>query len=311
MIESKTPDRSFGRVIALLFCAALAGEAQAMDIDALWDYGDPAASEQRFRAALDTASAEQQLELQTQIARTLSLRRRFDEAHAVLDTVQPRAASTPAVQVRYGLERGRSFNSAGQREAARALFEQAFAQAQTARLDALAVDAAHMVAITHAGSPAALDWNRRGIDLARASSDPHARRLVPAMLNNSAWDLHDMGQPAEALPLFEQALAEWTARDMPQQVMVAEWSVARCLRSLGRHGEALARQQALLAEHRRAGSSDGYVHEEIAENLLALGRANEAKPQFAIAAQLLGEDDVLARGEPQRLARLRRLGGLD
>ncbi len=229
----------------------------------------------------------------------------------MLDAVRPRAATTPAVQVRYGLERGRTFNSAGQREPARSLFEQAFAQAQAARLDALAVDAAHMVAITHAGSPAALDWNRRGIDLARASSDPQARRLVPAMLNNSAWDLHDMGRPAEALVLFEQALAEWTARGSPSQVRVAVWSVARCLRSLGRHDEALARQQALLAEHLRAGSSDGYVNEEIAENLLALGRADEAQPQFATAARLLAQDEGLAQAEPQRLVRLRRLGGLD
>ena len=39
------------------------------------------------------------------------------------------------------------------------------------------------------------------------SIDPQARRLVPAMLNNSAWDLHELGRPAEALPLFEQALS--------------------------------------------------------------------------------------------------------
>ena len=282
-----------------------------MNIDALWDYGDPFASEQRFRAALDTASAAQQLELQTQIARTLSLRRRFDEAHLLLDAVQPRASTTPAVQVRYLLERGRTFNSSGQREAARSLFDQAFAQAQAAGLDALAVDAAHMVAITHAASAAAVEWNRRAIDLARASPDPQARRLLPAMLNNSAWDLHDMGRPAEALPLFEQALAEWTARGRPQQVMVAEWAVARCLRSLGRHDDALARQRALLAEHRRAGSSDGYVNEEIAENLLALGRADEAQPEFAAAAQLLAQDEGLAQAQPQRLARLRHLGGLN
>ncbi len=281
-----------------------------MNIDALWDYGDPAASEQRFRAALDAASAAQQLELQTQIARTLSLRRRFDEAHQLLDAVQPRASTTPAVQVRYLLERGRTFNSSGQREAARSLFDQAFAQAQAAGLDALAVDAAHMVAITHAASAAAVEWNRRAIDLARASPDPQARRLLPAMLNNSAWDLHDMGRPAEALPLFEQALAEWTARGRPQQVMVAEWAVARCLRSLGRHDDALARQLALLAEHRRAGSSDGYVNEEIAENLLALGRADEARPEFAAAAQLLAQEEGLAQTQPQRLARLHRLGGL-
>ena len=296
--------------LALWLCGLLTLEASTLDIDSLWDYADPAASEQRFRDALATASPEQQLELQTQIARTMSLRRRFDDAHRLLDTVVPRAAIAPAVQVRLALERGRTFNSAGQRDAARVLFEQAFMQARAARLDALAVDAAHMVAITQGGSAQALDWNGRGLALARASADPQAQRLLPALLNNSAWDLHDMGRPAEALPLFEQALAVWQARGKPQQVLIAEWSVARCLRSLGRYDEALVRQQALLAAHGQQGSSDGYVNEEIAENLLALGRADEAKPQFAAAAMLLAQDEALAQGEPQRLARLRWLGGL-
>ncbi len=296
--------------LALWLCGALVAEAAAVDIDSLWDYADPAASEQRFREALATASPAQQLELQTQIARTLSLRRRFDDAHRLLDTVGPRAATTPAVQVRFALERGRTYHSAGQRETARVLFEQAFAQAQAAGLDALTVDAAHMVAITLGGSAQALDWNRRGIELALASADPQARRLLPAMLNNSAWDLLDLGRPVEALPLFEQALAAWQARGQPQQVLIAEWSVARCLRALGRHGEALVRQQALLAAHRQLGSSDGFVNEEIAENLLALGRADEAVPQFAVAAQLLGQDPQFARDEADRLARLKTLGGL-
>ena len=119
-----------------------------------------------------------------------------------------------------------------------------------------------------------------------------------------------MGRPAEALPLFEQTKAVWLSRGKLQQVMIAEWSVARCLRSLGRYGEALARQQALQSAHRQQGSSDGYVNEEIAENLLALGRAEEARPQFAAAAMLLAQDEAFVHAEPQRMARLRQLGGL-
>jgi hypothetical protein len=34
------------------------------------------------------------------------------------------------------------------------------------------------------------------------------------MLNNSAWDLHDMERFADALPLFEEALAEWSMTKM-------------------------------------------------------------------------------------------------
>lgn len=81
-------------------------------------------------------------------------------------------------------------------------------------------------------------------------------------------------------------------------MLVAEWSVARCLRSLGCHDAPLARQRARLAEHRGAGRSDGCVDEEIAENLLALGRADEARPQRAAAARLPAQDAGLAQAEP-------------
>ena len=40
----------------------------AIDFSPLWDFGDPALSEQRFRAALVAASADDALVLQTQIA---------------------------------------------------------------------------------------------------------------------------------------------------------------------------------------------------------------------------------------------------
>jgi tetratricopeptide (TPR) repeat protein len=90
------------------------------------------------------------------------------------------------------------------------------------------------------------------------------------MLNNSAWDLHDLGRYLEALALFEEALREWTARGKPQQIRVAKWSVARCLRSLGRFQEALEAQQALEKEYAAAGEVNRDVLEEIAANQAAL-----------------------------------------
>jgi tetratricopeptide (TPR) repeat protein len=256
-----------------------------IDIDSFWEYGDPAASEERFRAALGSARGDVRLELLTQIARTYSLRQRFDEAHELLDEVEPQlAGAAPRPRVRYLLERGRTFNSSGHKEKARALFVEAWEQAQAAQQEGLAVDAAHMVAITYTGTPDAISWNQRGLAIARASYDPKARALIAAMLNNSAWDLHEMGRFDEALPLFEEALAAWTARGKPEQIRVAKWSIGRCLRSLGRFEEALAIQRALEAEHMALGSADGYVFEEIAENLAALGRADEARPYFARAA---------------------------
>lgn len=281
-----------------------------IDIDSFWEYGDPAGSEARFRAALETAQGDLRLELLTQIARTHSLRRRFDDAHGVLNEVEAQLpGAAPRPRVRHLLERGRTFNSDGEREKARELFVQAWEAARASGLEGLAVDAAHMVALTHSGTPEAVEWNRRGLDIARASRDPKARALIPAMLNNSAWDLHDMGQYAEALPLFEAARAEWTARGKPRQIRAAKWAVARCLRSLGRLAEALAEQRALEAEDAVAGSADGYVFEEIAENLAALGRADEARPYFGRAHDELSKDDWFVQNEAARLAGLKSRAG--
>ncbi|NWG74818.1 MAG: hypothetical protein HXY24_09470, partial [Rubrivivax sp.] len=64
----------------------------AVDLDALWNYGDPAASEVRLRAALASAAGDDALVLRTQVARTYSLRRRFADAHAELDAIAPQVA---------------------------------------------------------------------------------------------------------------------------------------------------------------------------------------------------------------------------
>jgi tetratricopeptide (TPR) repeat protein len=274
-------------------------------IDSLWEYTDPVESEARFRAALISAHGDERLELLTQIARTYSLRGRFGEAHDLLNQVEAQisgAGTRP--RVRYLLERGRTFNSSGDQATAQMLFVEAWELAQSTDQAGLAVDAAHMAAITHAGTQEAIAWNQRGLAVARSSRDPKARALIPAMLNNSAWDLHEMGRFHEALPLFEEALAEWIARSAPDQIQIAHWALARCLRSLGRYEEALAIQRALEADHAAKGSADGYVFEEIGENLAALGQSDEAKGYFGKAVAELRKDDWFVQHEPARLASL-------
>lgn len=277
-----------------------------IDIDTFWEYNDPAASEERFRHALDQASADERLELLTQIARTYSLRRRFVEAHAQLDAVEPLLAqAAPLPRVRYLLERGRTYNSAGNAEPARQCFIRAWQEATVAQEEGLAVDAAHMVAITFAGTQEALTWHQKGIDLARQSSAPKAQALLPAMLNNLAWDLHEAGNFVEALDYFQEAQVAWEARAQASQIQIAKWSVARALRSLNRYADALTILYALEQEHTQQGSTDGYVFEEIAENLAALGQMVDATPYFVLAADALSQDAWFVQHEAARLAHLR------
>lgn len=275
------------------------------EIETFWEYGDPAASEIRFRAALATAKGDRRLELLTQLARTYSLRRRFDEAHAVLDGIDPDLPGAgPAPRTRALLERGRTFNSSGQRARALPLFVSAWEVARAHALDGLAVDAAHMAAIASALDDASR-WTARALELARSSNDAKARGLVPALLNNQAWALHDAGRFDQALAMFRDAETEWRSTGKQPQGRIATWSVARCLRSLKRYEEALAIQQALEREWAQAGAADGFVFEEIAELLDALGRHEEARRWFGRAYEQLSRDARFAVREKERLARLR------
>ena len=222
---------------------------QPRDIESFWEYSDPAASEQRFRAALPTAAGDERLELLTQVARTHSLRKDFAKAHRQLDAIEKELPGAgPRPRIRYFLERGRTFNSAGQRDAAREHFERAWTLGRESGEEGLAVDAAHMVANTRSGTAEGVAWNEKALALARGSKHAKAQALVPAIYNNMAWDLHDLKRYDEALPAFQSALDEWTRRGRPRQIQVAKWSVAQCLRSMKREGEAVAIERALEAE---------------------------------------------------------------
>ncbi len=289
-------------ILATLLSVPLA--VAAMDIDAFWEYSNPAASEARFRAALAAASDDERLELLTQIARTHSLRREFAAAHALLDEVEKQLAQAgPAPRVRYLLERGRTFNSAGDKARAATLFREAWDLALAARLDGLAVDAAHMLAIVEPPAAAA-EWTRRGVELARRSADPKARALLPALLNNAAWNLYDAGRLDDALAAFREAEVAWRATGRQPQGRIATWSVARTLRALKRHDEALQLQLGLEREWADAQGVDAYVFEEIAENLEALGRTREATAYFRRAQAELARDPAFARDEAARWSRI-------
>lgn len=273
----------------------------------LWDFNDPAASEARFVEAesLGRSQGEEAYawEARTQVARALGLQRRFEEALAALDEVQPHLDLSPKVKIRYLLERGRVLNSSGSPEEAAHPFQEAFEVAQAAGEEFFAVDAAHMMGIVTSGDDS-IDWNLKALEMARAAQDPAARNWRGSLLNNLGWTYHGQSRYDEALALFEEALAFRIEQGKPDPVRIAKWCVARCKRSLGRIEEALAEQRALSLEAEAAGQPDGYGQEEIAECLLTLCRAEEAKPYFARAHELLSADPWFVANEKERLARM-------
>jgi tetratricopeptide (TPR) repeat protein len=240
--------------------------AEQQMIDRLWDFGNPAASEERFREAADDDgnSAHLRAVMTTQLARALGIQGRVDEALAVLESV---AAEVPAgdggaddaeLRARVAIERGRLAASAGRPADAVPELTRGVREAALAGSTFLVLDALHMLALNDAGHEE--EWAAEGFDVLDGVRDARLRRWGVALHNNLGWTMHDAGRAEAALTHFEQAVEAADRYGTAEQRHVARWSVARCLRSLGRTDEALALQRELAA----ARPEDPYVQAELA-----------------------------------------------
>ncbi|WP_421167670.1 tetratricopeptide repeat protein [Aeromonas dhakensis] len=284
------------------------------DFMAQWDYKDPAASALRFHALLPEARAaadlQYELELLTQIARTHSLQRQFAEAHQLLDEIEPRLTeATPRARLRALLERGRTFNSAGDKASARTLFEQAWQLGLKHKELYLAIDAAHMVAIA-APLEEQSRWHQLAMELAERSQDPKVRGWLATLYNNQGWTLFELGRLEEARQCQQKCLAWHEQHNNQTKAFIARWSLARLSRAQEQHEQARAELTQLKDDMAAAGApEDGYVFEELGENALALDDPAAAE-YFARAWFLLSQDRWLKANEAERLARLKALGKL-
>jgi tetratricopeptide (TPR) repeat protein len=252
-------------------------------LDSLWDFGDPAASAERFRRAADDQSHGDlaRAELATQLARALGLLGEFDGGDSVLDAVLD-GAGHPAnhlakhpperLEARIALERGRLRLSAGAPEDAVPLFTLAARKAASVGAQFLALDALHMLAIGDAGHEE--EWAAEGLSVLEKSTDSRTRRWGVALHNNLGWHLHDSGRAEEALPEFQAALAAAEAVGTTDQQFIGRWAVARCLRTLGRTDEALPIQMRLAAER----PGDEFVLAELSE----LAASSEVAPTIEV-----------------------------
>ena len=288
--------------------------ADLPSVDSGWNYYDPSASEANFRDLIERGrSANDQAyvaEASTQLARSIGMQRRFEQALRILDEAKAMLTDDMTrAHVRVLLERGRVANSSGNPGDSVTIFERAFELAKSASLDGLAVDAAHMLGIVEV-SDRSMTWNERGIAIGESSTDPKAKRWLGPIYNNLAWTHNNLGRHEEALALFEKDVTAWESAGRPFEASIAVWAQGTTLRMMGQVDRALAIQESLLNHPDRRGKpAEGFTHEEIGECLILLGRDAEAAPHFRIAFERL--DDRLQGSEPDRLTRIKRLAGLE
>lgn len=258
----------------------------AIDIEMLWDYSNPGLSEERFRSAMQNSTHEDQLILQTQIARTFGLRGDFDQARSILDKIaKDLPVASAETQARYYLEMGRSFCSGSHdlasqtddaREKARAAFMRAFEIAKNEDLNALAIDALHMMTFVDTDPIHQVDWNQKAIELMQSSTQPDAKKWAGSLHNNMGYALHTAGKYEEALEEFQLALIARIKQGNQLNIRIAHWMVAWTLHALGRLEEAVTIQRRLEQEWDADGEPDPYVFEELEKLYRELGKSQQA-----------------------------------
>ncbi len=238
----------------------------AIDLEPLWNFNQPELSEQRFRAALASASRDDALILQTQIARSYGLRGDFAQAQQILKSIEAEVATASAeARARYELEFGRTLASAKHaadsqttdiKEQARARYLRAFELAKGAQLDALAIDALHMLAFVDTAPIDQLKWGEEALAIALSSAQPAGRKWEASLRNNVGYALHQLQRYDEALVQFQQAVPLRERAGDAEATRAAHWMVAWTLRALNRLDEALEIQLRLERECEAAGVPD-------------------------------------------------------
>lgn len=275
----------------------------------LWNFQKPDETRTSFEVVLNENKLEEgeKLQLQTQIARTYSLQSKFDESHAALDEIRQKVSDFPVANVRYNLERGRAYNSDNKKEEAKKYFISALELANDKGLEALAIDAAHMMAIAETDSNKQLEWNEKALEWAEKAKDPKAQGWKGSLYNNIGWTYHDKKDYQRALEFFQKGVIFREEQGDAYTLGIAKWTVARAYRSLEQYDKALEIQKKLYEENSKTGHIDGYNLEELAELYFSKGEKEKAKKYFKQAHIELSKDSWFVKNEPKRLKRIEEL----
>src|SRR6185437_15151051 len=83
-------------------------------------------------------------------------------------------------------------------------------------------------------------WISRGIEIAEKSPLPKSKRWLGGLYTSLGWKLYDLRQFENSLGAFQKALKNHKAQGTQREAFVAQWSIGKVLRTIGKTDEALS-----------------------------------------------------------------------
>ena len=263
------------------------------------------------------------LQMLSQIALMQAVQQKFDQAHATLDDADKQLQPKDYVAaVRLLLERGRVFQQAGDIDQAKKYFDESYELSKLHDLDFHTINAAHMIAIVVSTLEEKIAWNELALSLALQTQDKKAVQWLAPLYNNLGQNYFDAKDYEKSLEHYQKALILFQndARYSHANFIFAQWTIARCMRALGRVDEAFALQNELLLEIKNIENSKqygmpeemfflirGFVYEELAEICIVQNDNQQAKIYAQVALQDLANNEMFVTTSPERIEHLQKL----
>jgi tetratricopeptide (TPR) repeat protein len=178
-------------------------------------------------------------------------------------------------------------------------FAKAYGLARIGNFSRYAIDAMHMLAIAEPDPAKQVELNLQGI--AMVEKDSSQRGWLWSLYNNIAESYAALKDYQSALNYTRKLIEFQKERGEPDIYTLKD--EARFLRHLGHPDQSLAIIEPLVQRQ----PEDGWLEEELADSLHALGRHNEAHPHFVKAYELLSKDPRCIKNEQIKLERLKNL----
>jgi tetratricopeptide (TPR) repeat protein len=288
------------------------------DLDQLWNSTDVRASEAAFQALLPDAqkltgkNRSFLIHLLSLIGRSEAFLERYTLARASLDEAEKLLGDDQAVyqvsaRMRWLIEKGRLHILEKTPSQAPKYFSEAWTLAIHSGEDYFAVEIAQLMAGTEP-QKSQLEWVVRAIEIAESSPLQKTKQWLGGLYTSLGWKLYDLRQYEKSLEALQKALRNLKAMGTPREAFVAQWSIGKILRALGRVEEAISIHRALLVELGIGGTHDGRLYEELAECLHTLKHTTEAQLYFELAYRELSNDEWVRDNQPLNLKRLKDLG---
>ncbi|OQR85351.1 hypothetical protein THRCLA_10713, partial [Thraustotheca clavata] len=252
---------------------------------------------------------------------TYHQRAQYAQGLKVLDTIEqevnantslPDSVLKVEVRVRINTERARILRDMKENSKALPLLASAWSMIDSTKQfpdDDLVLDVLHLLAMLQSTPQDKIQWNQRAFAKASSSEHPDATHWVAVLGDNLGWSYLETGNAPASLHHFEAALAARKKLGDAECIRLAKWMVARALRANKQQQNAINYLKELEAEYIALGLDDGYVFEEMAENLHELNQDDAAKPYFKKAWDILQNDTLMCEHHPEhRLERLHELG---